>query len=100
MPWSAATRHNECMIRRPELLESTRFDVLIIGGGIVGCGIARDAALRGLTVGLVEREDFASGASSRTSKLAHGGLRYLEHGHVHLVHESCRERERLIRAAP
>lgn len=88
------------MIRHPDHLASRTFDILIVGGGIVGCGIARDAALRGLSVVLVEREDFAAGASSRTSKLAHGGLRYLEHGDVHLVHESCRERERLLALAP
>jgi len=88
------------VIRRPDHLGSRTFDILIVGGGIVGCGIARDAALRGLSVALVELEDFAWGASSRTSKLAHGGLRYLEHGEVHLVHESVRERERLLALAP
>jgi glycerol-3-phosphate dehydrogenase len=76
------------------------FDVLIVGGGINGCGIARDAALRGLRTALVEREDFASGTSSRSSRLIHGGVRYLEHGYLHLVFESSRERRTLLRAAP
>ena len=76
------------------------FDVLVIGGGITGCAIARDAALRGLSVALVEKNDFASGTSSRSSRLIHGGVRYLEHGHVHLVFESSAERHRLLRLAP
>ena len=57
-----------------------RLDLLIIGGGITGCGIAHDAALRGWTVGLVEKEDFGFGTSSRSSKIVHGGVRYLEYG--------------------
>lgn len=76
------------------------FDVLVIGGGITGCGIARDAVLRGLRVALCEKDDFASGTSSRSSRLIHGGVRYLEHGHLHLVFESSRERRRLLRIAP
>src|SRR4051812_24696760 len=76
------------------------FDILVIGGGITGCGIARDAALRGLHVALVEKGDFASGTSSRSSRLIHGGVRYLEHGHLHLVFESSAERRRLLRLAP
>lgn len=76
------------------------FDLLIIGGGINGAGIARDAALRGLTVALVERDDFASGTSSRSSRLIHGGVRYLEHGFLHLVFEASRERRTLLRIAP
>src|SRR5215212_1911815 len=81
-------------------LESTRFDLLVIGGGITGCGIARDAALRGLSVALVEKDDFASGTSSRSSRLIHGGVRYLEHGHLRLVFEASAERRRLLRLAP
>src|SRR5678815_3495030 len=77
-----------------------RFDVLVIGGGITGAGIARDAAMRGLKTALVERDDFASGTSSRSSRLVHGGVRYLEHGHLHLVFESSRERRTLLRIAP
>lgn len=76
------------------------FDVAIIGGGITGAGIARDAALRGLRVALFEASDFASGTSSRSSRLVHGGVRYLEHGHLHLVFESSRERRTLLRIAP
>src|SRR6266566_5690028 len=75
-------------------------DVLVVGGGINGAGIARDAAMRGLRVGLVERGDLASGTSSRSSKRIHGGLRYLEQGDVRLVLEAVRERERLQRLAP
>src|SRR5215467_8684833 len=75
-------------------------DLLVVGGGINGAGIARDAVLRGLRTALVEQGDFASGTSSRSSKLIHGGFRYLEHGHVRLVLQACRERERLRRLAP
>jgi len=81
-------------------LASDPFDLLVIGGGINGVGIARDGAMRGLRTALVEGGDFASGTSSRSSKLIHGGLRYLEEGHVRLVLESVRERERLRRLAP
>jgi glycerol-3-phosphate dehydrogenase len=77
-----------------------QFDVLVIGGGITGCGVARDAAMRGLKVALVERDDFASGTSGRSSRLIHGGIRYLEHGQLHLVRESIRERQTLLRIAP
>jgi glycerol-3-phosphate dehydrogenase len=83
-----------------DALERERFDILVIGGGINGAAIARDAALRGLRVALVEQSDFASGTSSRSSKLIHGGLRYLEQGEVRLVLEATRERERLRRLAP
>jgi glycerol-3-phosphate dehydrogenase len=86
--------------RQFEALSNTAFDLLVIGGGITGCGIARDAALRGLRVALVEKDDFASGTSSRSSRLIHGGVRYLEHGHLHLVFESSAERRRLLRLAP
>lgn len=81
-------------------LAARPFDVLVIGGGITGCGVARDAARRGLTVALVEKDDFASGTSSRSSRLIHGGVRYLEHGYLHLVFESSAERRRLLRVAP
>jgi glycerol-3-phosphate dehydrogenase len=75
-------------------------DVLIVGGGITGAATARDAAMRGLRTALVERDDFASGTSSRSSRLVHGGLRYLEHGQFHLVFEASRERRTLLRIAP
>src|SRR6202049_3015007 len=77
-----------------------KFDLLVIGGGITGWGVARDAAMRGLHVALVERDDFASGTSGRSSRLIHGGIRYLEQGQLHLVHESIRERQTLLRIAP
>lgn len=91
------------MSRRAELLNQLRhqaFDVLVIGGGIVGAGIARDAAMRGLRVALIEQGDFAGGTSSKTSKLIHGGLRYVAHGHLRLVRESLRERQVLREIAP
>jgi len=76
------------------------FDLAIIGGGINGAGIARDAAGRGLKVVLLEQNDLASGTSSASSKLIHGGLRYLEHGALSLVRAALSEREVLLRAAP
>jgi glycerol-3-phosphate dehydrogenase len=76
------------------------FDVLVIGGGITGAGVAREAALRGLTTALVEARDFASGTSSRSSKLIHGGLRYLEQGDIALVREAATERKVLRWIAP
>jgi glycerol-3-phosphate dehydrogenase len=75
-------------------------DLLVIGGGINGTGIARDAAGRGLRVVLCEKDDLAQGTSSRSSRLIHGGLRYLEHGEFRLVREALRERETLLRIAP
>jgi glycerol-3-phosphate dehydrogenase len=76
------------------------YDLAIIGGGINGCGIARDAAGRGLAVHLCEMGDLASGTSSRSTKLIHGGLRYLEYYDFRLVREALREREVLWRLAP
>src|SRR5262245_6102742 len=81
-------------------LGARQFDVVVIGGGIVGAGVARDAARRGFKTALIERDDFASGTSSRSSRLIHGGVRYLEHGWFHLVFEASRERRRLLDAAP
>jgi glycerol-3-phosphate dehydrogenase len=75
-------------------------DVLVVGGGIHGAGVARDAALRGLRVAVIERGDWASGTSSRSSKLMHGGLRYLRQGSLRLVREALTERERHLRLAP
>jgi glycerol-3-phosphate dehydrogenase len=75
-------------------------DVLIIGGGIVGAGIARDAAMRGLQIGLVEQHDFAFGTSSRSSRLLHGGLRYLAQGRLGLVHEASVEKKIIHQIAP
>lgn len=82
-------------------LDSEVFDVVVIGGGITGAGIARDAAMRGLCTALVERSDFSIGTSSRSSKLVHGGLRYLKNREFGLVHESATERNLLTsRLAP
>jgi glycerol-3-phosphate dehydrogenase len=81
-------------------IQQTTYDVIIIGGGINGAGIARDAALRGLKTILVEQNDFASGSSSWSSRLIHGGLRYLEYFEFPLVRESLKEREILLRIAP
>src|ERR1700722_20210741 len=75
-------------------------DLLVIGGGIVGSGIARDAAMRGLRVGLVEQHDFAFGISSRSSRLLHGGIRYLAQGRVGLVHEASVEKKIIHHIAP
>lgn len=80
-------------------LASDTFDVLVIGGGITGSGVALDAVTRGLSTALVERDDFASGTSSKSSKLIHGGLRYLQQGDIRLVYEALRERKRLHRNA-
>ena len=82
---------------RPDLAElcAAPSDLLVVGGGINGAGIAREAAARGLSVTLVEAADWGFGASSRSTKLLHGGLRYLEHGDLHLVGESLRERRLL-----
>jgi glycerol-3-phosphate dehydrogenase len=81
-------------------LTAERVDLLVIGGGITGTGIARDAAMRGIRTVLVEQRDLAAGTSSRSSRLVHGGIRYLEQGHLGLVLEAVRERETLLRIAP
>jgi glycerol-3-phosphate dehydrogenase len=81
-------------------MSQTDFDILIIGGGINGCGIARDTVGRGYSVILAEMHDLASGTSSASTKLIHGGLRYLEHYEFRLVRESLMEREVLWRMAP
>ena len=88
------------ILRRMTGAPGKEFDLLVIGGGINGCGVARDAAMRGLSVVLLERDDFGSGTSGRSSRLVHGGIRYLEQGQLHLVHESIRERQTLLRIAP
>ncbi|MGH9211841.1 MAG: glycerol-3-phosphate dehydrogenase/oxidase [Acidimicrobiales bacterium] len=81
-------------------LASGTFDMLVVGGGITGVGVALDAASRGLRTALVERDDFASGTSSKSSKLVHGGLRYLQNRDVRLVYQALRERQRLLHNAP
>ena len=95
MSWSA---HNRTVHRTN--LQDKICDILVIGGGINGAGVARDAALRGLSVLMVDRGDLASGTSSASSRLIHGGLRYLEHYKIGLVHESVVERWRLLQLAP
>ena len=81
-------------------LEDAPFDVLVIGAGITGCGVARDAAMRGLRVALVDAADIGAGTSSRSSKLIHGGVRYLAQGQMNIVREAATERKTLRRIAP
>lgn len=81
-------------------LASNEFDLLVVGGGITGAGVALDAATRGLSVGLVEKRDFASGTSSRSSRLIHGGLRYLRQREFGLIHQALRERQHISEMAP
>jgi len=81
-------------------MEDEVFDLCVIGGGINGAGVARDAVSRGMRVALIEGRDFASGTSSRSSKLVHGGIRYLENMEFHLVFEALNERTRLFEMAP
>jgi glycerol-3-phosphate dehydrogenase len=92
----STTTRNTALAR----LTEKPLDVLIVGGGIVGSGVARDAAMRGLRVGLVEQQDFAAGTSSRSSRLLHGGLRYLQQGRVGLVHEASVEKKTVQKIAP
>ncbi|MFL5829397.1 MAG: FAD-dependent oxidoreductase [Solirubrobacteraceae bacterium] len=86
--------------RAIEALAGERFDVVVIGGGITGAGVALDAASRGYSVALVEKADFASGTSSRSSKLVHGGLRYLQNFDLGLVREALLERQLMVQLAP
>ncbi len=90
------------LVRADQLgaLRSGSFDVVVVGGGMTGAGTALDAASRGLRVALVERGDLAEGTSSRSSKLAHGGLRYLQQRELRLVYENLHERQRLLENAP
>jgi glycerol-3-phosphate dehydrogenase len=83
-----------------DAMASATLDVLVVGGGITGAGVALDAAARGYRVGLIERHDFASGTSSRSTKLVHGGIRYLPQLDIPLVREALIERGRLLRNAP
>src|SRR5258706_174776 len=91
------------MLRTPATnceVGQTQFDLIIIGAGVNGAGIARDAALRGLQVLLLDKGDIGGGTSSASTRLIHGGLRYLEYAEFGLVRESLREREILLRIAP
>ena len=83
-----------------EALERDAFDIAVVGGGITGAGVALDAASRGYSVALVERADYAAGTSSRSSKLVHGGLRYLQSFDLGLVREALRERSLMVTLAP
>jgi glycerol-3-phosphate dehydrogenase len=85
---------------RVDALAGNPVDLLVVGGGIVGAGVARDAAMRGLSTLLIDRYDFAFGTSSRSSRLLHGGLRYLAQGRIGLVHEASTEKVTLSRIAP
>jgi glycerol-3-phosphate dehydrogenase len=98
--WQAGIVHR---FRRPDALRrlaDEQFDVLVVGGGVTGAGVALDAASRGLKTALVEKSDFASGTSSKSSKMVHGGLRYLQQREFRLVYENLAERQRLLDNAP
>ena len=97
---AACQSEADAWLKSAKLVTMEQFDLLVVGGGINGAGIARDAAGRGLSVLLVEKDDLAAHTSSASSKLIHGGLRYLEQFDFKLVRESLGERERLLRAAP
>src|ERR671930_261554 len=86
--------------RALEALSGDNFDVVVVGGGITGAGVALDAASRGYSVALVERDDYASGTSSRSSKMVHGGLRYLQNFDLGLVREALLERQLMVQLAP
>ncbi|MFP3380723.1 FAD-dependent oxidoreductase, partial [Bacillus sp. SIMBA_069] len=83
-----------------ELLKKEKYDVVVIGGGITGAGIALDATTRGMKVALVEMQDFAAGTSSRSTKLVHGGLRYLKQFEIKMVAEVGKEREIVYENGP
>src|SRR5262249_14256161 len=97
---AAAVGHDRAVRTDPRQLHGRTFDLLVVGGGIQGAALAREAALRGVATALVEARDFAAGTSSRSSRLVHGGLRYLQQGHLALVREALHERERLLRTCP
>src|ERR1700755_2445651 len=83
-----------------EAIAGAHFEVVVVGGGITGAGVALDAASRGYTVALVERDDYAVGTSSRSSKMVHGGLRYLQNFDLGLVREALLERQLMVQLAP
>ena len=90
-------KNRESIINR---LKDTSYDIIVIGAGITGVGVAREAAMRGLKVAILDMQDFSAGTSSRSSKLAHGGIRYLGHGDMDLVHESATERNWMVAHIP
>lgn len=92
--------YSRAVRKDPNELRKRDLDVLVVGGGIQGAAMARELALRGSAVALIERNDFGQGTSMRSSRLVHGGLRYLRGGNIGLVREALRERERLLRLAP
>jgi glycerol-3-phosphate dehydrogenase len=98
--WQAGTMHPFRRADALRRLADEEFDVLVIGGGVTGTGVALDAASRGLTTALVEKGDFASGTSSKSSKMVHGGIRYLQQREFRLVYENLAERQRLLDNAP
>ena len=90
-------------MQRPSLQDDTAarsYDLVVVGGGATGLGVALDASLRGLSVALFESNDFASGTSSRATKLLHGGVRYLAQGNIALVREALAERKTIMHIAP
>ncbi|MCA1709445.1 MAG: FAD-dependent oxidoreductase, partial [Actinobacteria bacterium] len=97
---SGLPARHEALDRLGSTTPEEPLDLLVVGGGITGAGIALDGSARGMSVGLVERADFASGTSSKSSKLIHGGLRYLEQREFALMREACTERDLLRRLAP
>src|SRR5213082_562522 len=91
------------MLSRADAIEATagkHFELVVIGGGITGAGVALDAATRGYSVALLERQDYAAGTSGRSSKLVHGGLRYLQNFDLGLVREALLERQLMVKLAP
>ena len=97
---SALTRPAASAFQRPSALAGRHFSTVIVGAGINGVGVFRDLSLQGVDCLIVDKGDFAAGASSAPSRMIHGGLRYLENGEIALVRESLRERDALLRNAP
>ena len=92
-----ATRRADLM---SDLAKPAQYDIAVVGGGATGLGVALDAAVRGLRVVLIDSHDFAKGTSSRSTKLVHGGVRYLAQGNIALVQEALQERMRILNNAP